>query len=103
MSQILDLRLASNRKLAGLSMAQMQSETYDNAAYAACQNVSAVARQLGYHGLVAPAATKLGEALALFPDLLPESEQPVRISDKTWSELPADPRKKGKGKGSRRR
>ena len=103
LSQILDLRLASNRKLAGLSMALMQSKTDDKAAYAACQNVSAVARQLGYHGLVAPAATKMGEALALFPDLLPKSEQPVRISDKTWAELPADPRKKAKGKGSPRR
>ena len=103
LSQILDLRLASNRKLAGLSMALMQSKTDDKAAYAACQNVSAVARQLGYHGLVAPAATKMGEALALFPDLLPKSEQPVRVSDKTWAELPADPRKKAKGKGSPRR
>ncbi len=63
--QILDLRLANNRKLAGLSMALMQSKTDDTAAYAACQNVSAVARKLGYHGLVAPVATKMGEALAL--------------------------------------
>lgn len=81
-SRILDLRLVSNRKLAGLSMSQMQSETYDTAAYAACQNVSAVAHQLGYHGLIAPAATKLGEALTLFMDVLPASEQPVRISQK---------------------
>jgi hypothetical protein len=102
-SCILDLRLASNRKLAGLSMSQMQSETYDTAAYAACQNVSAVAHQLEYHGLVAPAATKLGEALTLFMDVLPKSEHPVRISDKTWPKLPADPRKRVKGKGSRRR
>ena len=102
-SHILDLRLAGNRKLAGLSMSQMQSETYDTAAYAACQNVSAVAHQLGYHGLVAPAATKLGEALTLFMDVLPASEQPVRISEKTWPVLPPDPRKKAKGKGSRRR
>jgi RES domain len=102
-TRILDLRLAGNRKLAGLSMSQMQSETYDTAAYAACQNVSAVAHQLKYHGLVAPAATKLGEALTLFMDLLPASEQPVRISDKAWPVLPADPRNKVKGKGSRRR
>jgi hypothetical protein len=102
-SRILDLRLAGNRKLAGLSKSQMQSETYDTAAYAACQNVSAVAHQLGYHGLVAPAATKMGEALTLFMDVLPASEQPVRISDKTWPVLPPDPRKKAKGKGSRRR
>jgi hypothetical protein len=102
-SQILDLRVANNRKLAGLSLAVMQSKTDDTAAYAACQNVSKVARQLGYHGLVAPAATKMGQALALFPDLLPKSEQPVHVSDKTWSVLPADPRKKAKGKRSPRR
>jgi hypothetical protein len=93
-SRILDLRVAGNRKLAGLSMTQMQSETYDKAAYAACQNVSAVAHQLEYHGLVAPAATKMGEALTLFMDLLPKSEHPARISEKTWPALPADPRKK---------
>jgi RES domain len=92
-SRILDLRVASNRKLAGLSMAQMQSETFDTAAYAACQKVSAVAHKLGYHGLIAPAATKLGEALTLFMDVLPKSEQPARISQKTWTVLPADPRK----------
>jgi hypothetical protein len=97
-SRILDLRVATNRKLAGLSMAQMHSETYDTAAYAACQNVSAVAHDLGYHGLVAPAATKLGEALTLFMDVLPKSEQPIRISEKKWPVLPADPRKKPKGK-----
>lgn len=102
-SRILDLRLVGNRKLAGLSMSQMQSDTYDTAAYAACQSVSAVAHQLGYHGLVAPAATKLGQALTLFMDVLPASERPVRISgDKAWPVLPADPRKKAKTKGSRR-
>lgn len=97
-SEILDLRLARNRNLAGLSMGQLQSETYDRAAYLACQNISAVAHQLGCHGLVAPAATQTGETLVLFTDLLPESEQLVRVSDEAWFELPADPRKRGKGR-----
>ena len=96
-SEILDLRLARNRNLADLSMRQLQSETYDRAAYATCQNVSAVAHQLGYHGLVAPAATKMGETLVLFTDQLSAGEQPVHVSDEAWFELPADPRKRGKG------
>lgn len=76
---------------------QLQSETYDRAAYAACQNVSAVAHQLGYHGLVTPAATKMGETLVLFTDQLSAGEQPVGVSEETWFELPADPRKRRKG------
>ncbi|BBZ51690.1 RES family NAD+ phosphorylase [Mycobacterium heidelbergense] len=94
-ADILDLRLARNRSLARLSRQQLQSEPYDRAAYAACQDVSAAAHQLGYHGLVAPAATRMGETLVLFTDLLAESEQPIRVSDEAWFELPADPRKRG--------
>jgi hypothetical protein len=100
-SQILDLRLARNRNLADLSRQQLQSETYNRKAYAACQDVSAVAHQLGYHGLVTPAATKMGETLVLFTDLLSDSEVPVRVSEEAWFELPADPRKRGNGKHPR--
>ena len=83
--------------LASLSMRQLWSETYDRSAYAACQNVSAVAHQLGYHGVVTPAATKRGETLVLFNDQLSAGELPVRVSDEAWFELPAGPRKRGKG------
>ena len=57
-TEILDLRSSNNRVLAGISLVQLQSETSDKAAYSACQNVSAAAHQLGYHGISVPAATK---------------------------------------------
>jgi len=60
--------------------------------YAACQNVAAAAQELEFHGLVAPAATKLGETLVLFTDLLPPAEHPVRTADELWVKLPPDPR-----------
>jgi RES domain-containing protein len=94
-TEILDLRSAANRVLAGLTMETMQSDTNDRAAYGACQNVSAAAHQLGYHGLIAPAATKMGETLVLFSDHLPDAEKPVRVGEETWLELPPDPRNPG--------
>jgi RES domain len=97
-SEILDLRLAVHRILADLSIEQLQSETHDRAAYAACQTVAAAAHQVGYHGIVAPAATKMGDTLVLFTELLPHGELPVRTKQDTWFELPADPRKRG-GRG----
>jgi hypothetical protein len=96
-SEILDLRSAANRTLAGLTIQELQSETHDKAAYAACQNVSAAAHQLGYHGLIAPAATKMGETLVLFTDLLTADERPVRTGEEVWVELPADPRNPPRG------
>lgn len=91
-TEILDLRSATNRTLAGVTPTQLQSETYDRAAYAACQNVSAAAHQLGYHGIIAPAATKMGETLALFTDLLTAAEQLILTATEMWIELPPDPR-----------
>jgi RES domain-containing protein len=94
-TEILDLRSAANRVLAGLTLDTMQSDTDNRAAYENCQNVSAAAHQLGYHGLIAPAATKMGETLVLFSDLLPDTEKPVRVGEDTWLELPPDPRNPG--------
>lgn len=93
-TEILDLRVPANRTLAGLTMGQMQSETFDKPAYAACQQVSAAAYQIGCHGLISPAATKLGEALTLFIDLLPAGEKPVATTTELWPQLPPDPRKR---------
>lgn len=93
-TEILDLRSPINRTLAGIMPAQLQSETYDRAAYSACQNVSAAAHQLGYHGIIAPAATKMGETLALFTDLLTDAEQPVLTGTEMWVQIPPDPRKR---------
>lgn len=71
---VLDLRTAGGRLSAGLSMEQLTSATSDTDAYAACQNVAAIAHQLGRHGLIAPAATGIGETLVLFTDQLPKEE-----------------------------
>ena len=71
----------------------LQSCTADREAYAACQRVAQVAHQLNLHGLIAPAASKLGETLALFMDLLPAEQRPMRDeTDQVWTHLPADPR-----------
>jgi RES domain-containing protein len=91
-TNILDLRSAATLALSGLTLKQLQSDTSDKAAYAACQNVSAAAHQLDFHGLVAPAATKLGETLVLFTDLLPPAEHPVGTANELWVKLPPDPR-----------
>jgi hypothetical protein len=90
---VLDLRSAANRVLANLTLAQLQSETWDRGAYSACQKVAAVAHELGYHAIIAPAATKMGQTLALFTDLLRDSERPRLTATQMWVELPPDPRK----------
>lgn len=97
-TNILDLRSAATRTLVGIAPDQLQSDTSDRAAYAACQNVSAGAHQLGYHGLIAPAATKLGETLVLFTDLLPAVQRPVKTDEEIWTQLPPDPRNHGQGR-----
>jgi RES domain-containing protein len=94
-TEILDLRTAATRVQAGLTLAQLQSETSDTAAYAACQNVSAAAHQLGYHGIITPSATKVGETLVLFSDLLAAAEQPQLSATEMWLQLPPDPRQPG--------
>jgi RES domain-containing protein len=97
-TNILDLRSAATRALSGLTLKQLQSDTSDKAAYVACQNVSAAAHQLEFHGLLAPAATKLGDTLVLFTGLLPAEEHPVGTSEEMWLQLPPDPRKPPRGK-----
>lgn len=54
---------------------------------------SAIPRQaVRAHGILAPAATGVGETLALFERRLPAEEQPELIDIATWDGLPADPR-----------
>lgn len=91
-NEILDLRSPRTRVAVGLSLSQIQSATDDRNAYAACHQVSAAAHQGGFHGLIAPAATGLGETLALFSNLLSATEQPVVTDVTYWDQLPADPR-----------
>lgn len=97
-SMILDLRSAANRVSANLTMEQLQSDTRDRAAYSACQNVAATAHQLEFHGLIAPAATQMGETLVLFTDRLDDAEQPSHIAEELWTALPPDPRNPGAGR-----
>jgi hypothetical protein len=92
-TNVLDLREPATRVGVGLTLDVLQSSTADREAYAACQRVAQVAHQLNLHGLIAPAASKLGEALALFMDLPPAEQRPMRDeTDQVWTHLPADPR-----------
>jgi RES domain len=91
-TEILDLRKSAARLELDLPMDVLTSATNDRDAYRRCQEVAAVAHQLGLHGLVAPAATGLGETLALFTDRLPALERPRLTGTETWADLPPDPR-----------
>lgn len=88
--EVLDLRSAEARMRVGLTDAELFSEVGD---WDACQRVGHVAHQLGLHGVIAPAATRVGETLALFVDQLAPAELPVRVGAPiVWEALPPDPR-----------
>ncbi len=92
-THLLDLRTATARAATGLTLDDLHSAPNHADAYARCRIVSQVAHQLGWHGILAPAATNAGETLALFTDQLPDAERPIRSRDDlTWTRLPADPR-----------
>lgn len=70
----------------------LRSATSDHGAYARCQAVAQVAHQIGLSGIIAPAATDMGDTLAVFTDL-PGFQRPTRSAlDIAWDQLPADPR-----------
>jgi hypothetical protein len=87
---ILDLRPSASQEAVGLSDAQLLSEVGD---YLACQAVGAAAHQLGLSGIIAPAASHIGETLALFPTNLAVENWPTVIGRDIWHGLPADPRR----------
>jgi RES domain-containing protein len=89
LTNVLDLRIADHRAAVNLSESDLRT---DPGHYARCQRIGQVAHQLGLHGIIAPAATGLGETLAVFELHLPADEQPTLVSQDVWSELPADPR-----------
>lgn len=92
-TNLLDLRTAFGRAQAGLTMQDLTSPTDDRQAYALCQHVAQVAHQLRRHGIIAPAATGMGQTLALFMDLLPVAQRPRRSrEEEAWTRLPPDPR-----------
>jgi hypothetical protein len=85
-TQVLDLRNEETLSLVGLDEDALMS------GFGPCQRVGQAAHQLGLHGILAPAATQIGETLALFERHLPEAELPVIIAEGRWESLPADPR-----------
>lgn len=86
--RILDLRSANARAEVGLDDEDIASEVGD---YAACQRVAATAHQLEYHGILAPAATGLGETLAMFRQRIGIAELPVILDEQSWARLPPRP------------
>lgn len=103
LTDVLDLRTAGARLQVGLTMQDVQSPIEDRDAYARCQQVAQIAHQLGRHGIIVPAATEFGETLAVFTDLLPDSERPRRSApDMFWETLPHDPRTTDRPRGGLR-
>lgn len=86
MTQVLDLRDSTSLLLVGLDEAALLGP------HAPCQRVGQAAHQLGLHGVLAPAATEIGETLALFERHLSEAEAPVVVNVLRWDKLPPDPR-----------
>lgn len=89
-THIVDLRSSEAQRAVGLDADALHSEVGD---YARCQAVAAAAHQLGAHGILAPAATELGETLALFMRHLPANEMPHVTETIVWDTLPPDPRR----------
>jgi Transposase, Mutator family len=77
------------RKRIGMSEDALRSDVGD---YEACQAVGAAAHQLGLAGVVAPAATGLGETLALFSLNAAIEDWPQITASDIWHGLPPDPR-----------
>ncbi|TMB86447.1 MAG: RES domain-containing protein [Chloroflexi bacterium] len=86
-TEVLDLRVAANLAAVGLSGDALRGP------YDPCQAVGQAAHQLGMHALIAPAASGMGETLAMFMRHLGEGEQPEVLEEEVWETLPADPRR----------
>jgi len=89
--EVLDLRTATGRASAGLPLDVLTSETRNRDVYRQCQEVSAVAHQLGLHGLIAPAATGLGETLVVFRRRSLQPRRSLWWTRSTGSSCPATP------------
>ncbi len=84
--RVLDLRDLKTLKATGLSQSDLSGS------HSLCQPIGMQAYVDGLHGIIAPAATGLGETLALFEDRLSSKETPTIIDEQLWLELPEDPR-----------
>lgn len=87
---VLDLRPTTARERVGLTDEQLRSEVGD---YRPCQAIASAAHQLGLGGILAPAATALGETLALFALNVSHEHWPTVNRSEIWHGLPADPRR----------
>lgn len=87
-SNVLDLRDPGAQERVALTVADLYSEVGD---YEACQRVAAAAHQLEYHGILAPAATQLGETLAVFRRRIAINEFPTVTDEEMWTHLPPRP------------
>jgi hypothetical protein len=87
---VLDLRSEQSYTRLGLTDRILSSEVGD---YEVCQRIGAAAHQLRLSGVLAPAATRLGETLALFPTNMPIDHWPQVVKRELWHGLPADPRR----------
>jgi RES domain-containing protein len=88
-TNVLDLRSSENLEILGVTPADLESSPDD---YVVCNEVAVAAHQLEVHGVLAPAATRLGETLALFEQHLSLDEYPRVFSQDVWPSLPDDPR-----------
>lgn len=88
--EVLDLRDPATVEACGLAQDHLSSDVGD---YEHCWSVARAAHQLGLHGILAPAATGLGDTLAVFEQHLTPAELPQVIAQERWDRLPADPRR----------
>lgn len=88
--RILDLRHPEVLASLGLDTESLVSEV---GAYGPCHRVALAAHQLELWGIIAPAATGLGETLALFEMHVPADRWPTLTASEMWQQLPADPRR----------
>lgn len=87
---ILDLRSAAARERLALDEAKLRSPVGE---YEDCWRIGAAAHQLRLSGVIAPAASGLGETLALYPLNLAPEQWPTVTAREIWHGLPPDPRR----------
>jgi hypothetical protein len=86
-TNLLDLRVSEHRDAVALDLDALRGP------WEPCQRVGLAAHQLGLHGIIAPAATRLGLTLALFEHNLPAEQWPTIAAQSEWAHLPPDPRR----------
>jgi RES domain-containing protein len=86
---VLDLRELSALKAVGLTITDLRSDVGD---YASCHRVGKVVHQHGYHGILAQAASGVGNHFAVFDHQLTEDEHLKIVDVETLNGIPANPR-----------